>query len=152
MININLVCIPCICLSTEAVGLALCGLGDDVVTLDTPGHCGGHPHLHRPGCAVRAEAGAGAGIFATLRILRRPDTAARTARPGPARAARRAAAQIQTADFSADAFARCCSEHRGLQQRQPQPAARSVTWAHGRTTHQLLQGTVRADIHDPLYF
>ena len=35
MININLVCIPCICLSTEAVGLALCGLGDDVVTLDT---------------------------------------------------------------------------------------------------------------------
>ena len=50
MININLVCIPCICLSTEAVGLALCGLGDDVVTLDTPGHCGGH--LHRPGCAV----------------------------------------------------------------------------------------------------
>ena len=35
MININLVCIPCICLSTEAVGLALCGLGGDVVTLDT---------------------------------------------------------------------------------------------------------------------
>ena len=137
----------------------LCGPGsdDDVVTLwrctlwtPAPRLCW-HLH-HRPGCAVRAEAGAGAGIFATLRILRRRDTAARTARPGPASAARRAAAQIQTADFSADAFARCCSEHRGLQQRQSQPAARSVTWAHGRTTHQLLQGTVRTDIHDPLHF